>query len=307
MFRNFNEMEEYVVSGHRAKIVALCGAHDQPALEAVADARKRGVVAGAYLIGDSKRIRCTLKEIGEQEEYYTVIEETDETLSSRMAIKLVREGNADIPMKGLVQTASFLRAVLDKENGILPKGKLLNQCMVFEDPVKERLTFAGDCAMNIYPGFEEKKKIIENCVALAESCGYEVPKVAALSVLEKVNPKITSSVEAGQLAELDWKGRCIVEGPFALDNAVDSEAAKHKGVAGQVAGNADILLMSGLDMGNAFYKSLHFYAHFKIASALCGTDYPVVMTSRTDTPETKYLSILIAILQADAVKASKAA
>ncbi len=307
MFKNFEEMEAYVLNGNRSKVIALCGAEDKHALEAVADARKRGVVSGAYLIGKTGEIRKVLQELGEPEDGYTLIEEPDEDLSSRMAIRLVREGEADMPMKGLVQTASYLRAVLDKETGILPEGKLLNQCMVFEDPNKKRLTFAGDCAMNIYPGLEEKRKIILNCTELAECCGYSVPKVACLSVLEKVNPKIVSSVEAGQLAGLDWGGRCIVDGPFALDNAVDAEAAKHKGVAGSVAGNADILLMSGLDMGNAFYKSLHFYAHLNIASALCGTEYPVVLTSRTDTPRTKYLSILIAILQAEAAAARKAA
>lgn len=296
LFHTFDEIEKYVVEQGLAKKIALCGAQDKPALEAVVGAKKKGVVT-AVLIGVEDEIRAILAELGENAGEYEIINEPDETLSAKMAVKMVKEGKADIPMKGLMQSSSYLRAILDKENGILPEGKILSQCTAFEFPEQGRFMFAGDCAMNITPGIAEKVEIIKNSAELARKFGIEVPKVACLSALEKVNPKMQSSVDAAELAAMDWHGECEVEGPFALDNAVDMEAAKHKGVTGGVAGRADVLLMSSLDMGNVFHKTIHFFAHAKMAGALCGTEYPVIFTSRTDSPEGKYNSILTAILQ----------
>lgn len=156
--------------------------------------------------------------------------------------------------------------------------------------------FAADCAVNIAPGLQEKVSIVKNTVELAHFFGIKKPKVAVLSAVEKVNDKIPSTVDADALAKMSWED-CIVEGPFALDNAIDVESAKHKGVTGDVAGHADILLMPDLCAGNIFHKSLHFYAHTATSGALCGTEMPVIMTSRTDSPATKYYSILTAILQ----------
>lgn len=296
MFKNFGEVEKYVLENKIVKKIALCGAHDEPALAAVVDAKRKGVV-DCVLIGVEDEIRAILAKLGENADGYEIINEPDETLSAKMAVKMVKEGKADIPMKGLMQSSSYLRAILDKENGILPEGKVLSQCTVFEYPEQERFMFAGDCAMNITPGVAEKSEIIKNSAELAKCFGITEPKVACLSALEKVNPKMQSSVDAGELAAMEWDG-CMVEGPFALDNAVDLEAAKHKGIVGGVAGNADVLLMSSLDMGNVFHKTIHFFAHAKMGSALCGTDYPVIFTSRTDSAEGKYNSILIAVMQA---------
>lgn len=297
LFSTFEEIEKYVVEQGLAKRIALCGAQDKPALEAVVGAKKKGVVT-AVLIGAEDEIRAILAELGESADEYEIINEPDETLSAKLAVKMVKEGKADIPMKGLMQSSSYLRAILDKENGILPQGKVLSECTVFEFPEQKRFVFAGDCAMNITPGISEKAEIIKNCVELARKFGIDKPKVACLSALEKVNPKMQSSVDAAELAAMDWKDECEAEGPFALDNAVDLEAAQHKGITGGVAGRADVLLMANLDMGNVFHKTIHFFAHAKMASALCGTEYPVIFTSRTDSPEGKYNSILVAVMQA---------
>lgn len=296
-FCTFDEIEKYVVEQGLAKKVALCGAQDKPALEAVVDAKHKGVIS-AVLIGVEDEIRTILAELGENAADYEIINEPDEILSAKMAVKMVKEGKADIPMKGLMQSSSYLRAILDKENGILPVGKVLSECTVFEFPEQHRMMFAGDCAMNITPGVAEKAEIIKNCAELARKFGIEKPKVACLSALEKVNPKMQSSVDAAELAAMDWHEACEVEGPFALDNAVDLEAAQHKGITGGVAGKADVLLMANLDMGNVFHKAIHFFAHAKMASALCGTEYPVIFTSRTDSPKGKYNSILVAVMQA---------
>lgn len=296
-FCTFDEIENYVVERGLAKKVALCGAQDKPALEAVVGAKKKGVIS-VVLIGAEEEIRAILAELGENADEYEIINEPDENLSAKTAVKMVKEGKADIPMKGLMQSSSYLRAILDKENGILPEGKILSECTVFEFPKQGRFMFAGDCAMNITSGIAEKVEIIKNSAELARKFGIEVPKVACLSAPEKVNPKMQSSVDAAELAAMDWHGECEVEGPFALDNAVDLETAQHKGIAGGVAGRADVLLMASLDMGNVFHKAIHFFANAKMASALCGTQHPVIFTSRTDSPEGKYNSILLAVMQA---------
>lgn len=295
MFRTFDDIEKYVLENGIVKKIALCGAHDEPALSAVVDAVRKGV-ASAVLIGDEKGIKAILDDMGETADAYEIINMPEETDSAAQAIKMVKAGEADIPMKGLMQTATYMRAILNKETGILPAGRTLSECTPFEYKDGNRFMFVTDCAVNITPDLEGKVKIINNAVELAEKFGIEDIKVAALSAVEKVNEKIPSSVDAAKLAEMEWDN-CTVEGPFALDNAVSEEAAAHKGIGGKVAGKADILLASDLGMGNVIHKGLNYFAHTRTAGALCGTEHPVILTSRTDTADSKYNSILVAILQ----------
>lgn len=300
MFRSYQDVEEYILNRKIRKRFALAGAHDEPALSALIEAKRKGVATG-LLIGEEEGIRNILKKYQEPEEDYEILHEPQEKEAAALAVAKVKEGVADIPMKGLMQTASFMRAILNKETGILPQGKVLSQCTVFEYPDQQRFMFAADCAVNIVPGVEDKAKILENTVELAQCFGIEKPRCAILSALEKVNEKIPSTVDAAELKSKDWEN-CIVGGPYALDIAVDEESAEHKGIRDEVSGKADILLMPDLCAGNIFHKSLHFFAHYATAGALCGTDIPVVMTSRTDSPKTKYYSVLTAILQSGLLK-----
>ena len=295
-FRTFEEIEHYILEQKIVKRIALCGSHDEPALEAVAKARAAGLVE-AVLIGDEPQTKAILRQMGETAENYEFIHQPNEAEAAKTAIGLVKEGKADFPMKGLMQTSSYMRAILDKEAGLLPKGNLISMCTAFEYPDQNRLMIVTDCAVNITPDVSDKVQIIKNAVRFARALGLQTPKVAALSALEKVNPKIVSTVEANELAGMEWED-CIVEGPFALDNAVSSEAAQHKGIESRVGGQADILLCSDLCMGNVIHKSIHYFAHLKMAGAICGTTCPVIMSSRTDSPNTKYNSILTAVLQA---------
>ena len=295
MFHSFKEVEEHILKNGICKTIALAGAHDEPALSALIEAKKKGVVKG-ILIGEVAGIREILAKYGESETDYEIIDEPDEKAAAALAVAKVKEGTADIPMKGLMQTSSFMRAILNKQTGLLPPGQILNQSTVLEWPEKNRIMFAADCAVNINPGVEDKKKILKNEVDLAHAFGIDMPKVAIVSALEKVNEKIPSTVHAAELKAAVYE-KCVVDGPFALDIAVDEESAKHKGVESEVAGQADILIMPDLCSGNIFHKSLHFFAHLETAGALCGTEMPVVMTSRTDSPSAKYNSILTAIVQ----------
>ena len=295
MFHSYKEVEAHILKNGICKRIALAGAHDEPALSAVIEAKRKGVVAAA-LIGDEPQIIEILKQYDEPARDYEIIHEPDEKLSAAMAVAMVKTGEADIPMKGLMQTSSFMRAILNKETGLLPPGQILNQCTVFTYPDQNRMMFAADCAVNIMPSVEDKAKILKNVIKLAGSFGIERPKVAVISALEKVNPKIPSTVEAAEIVAMPWED-CDIGGPYALDIAVDPVSAAHKSVADNVSGRADILLMPELCAGNIFHKTLHFFAHLETAGALCGTDMPVVMTSRTDSPATKYYSILTAIVQ----------
>ena len=300
MFKNFNEVEKYILENKLKKRIALANAQDDVALEALIEAKRRGVAEG-ILIGDEDAIRALLGKAGEKEEDYTVISCETEKPSADLACTMVKEGRADIPMKGLMQTSNFMKAILNKENAFFPEGALLSQATVLYYERENRFMVISDCAVNISPDLEAKKKITKNAVKLAHALGIKEPNIAFLSAVEKVDPKIPSTVDAEQLVKCAEEGDFgrigYAAGPLALDNAVSEEAAKHKGIDSPVCGHADILIVPDLCSGNIFTKSLTFFAGMKSAGTLNGSDVAAVMTSRADTPEDKYYSILTAIMQ----------
>jgi len=299
MFTSFRQMEEYVLSHNIRKKVALAGAHDDDALAAVVSAKRKGIIK-AVLIGQTGKIEELLTEMGEEPKEYEIISCDSENACARMACIMVQEGKADIPMKGLMQTSSFMRAILAKEFGFIPEKGLLSQATVLEFSQENRLLIISDCAVNINPDYPEKIKILNNAVLLANKLGISRPKAAIIAPVEVVNPAIPATVEAAMLSKAAGRGQisgCLVDGPLALDNAISREAARHKGIESEVAGDADILLMPDLCTGNVFTKSLIYFAQMPSSGTLNGTSSPVVMTSRTDKPENKYYSILTAVVQ----------
>jgi len=224
-----------------------------------------------------------------------IIEANTEKECALKAVKLVRDGKADMPMKGLLPTATFMRAVLDKENG-LRSDQLVSQISVVDNISGDGLTFITDCAMNISPDLNDKKRILENAVYLANNLGYKCPKVAVITALETVNPSMPETIDAAVLSKMNDRGQingCIVDGPFALDNAISLESAQHKGIKGDVAGKADILLVSDIRMGNVLHKALTFYAKKRVGSFVIGTTTPLVMTSRSDSVNDKLVTIAL--------------
>lgn len=298
MFHNFREIEDYIKNQKIRKRLVLANAHDSDVLEAVVTAKRKGVIE-PVLIGLEDRISSILHDMSEEPGEYRIISCCDEREAARIACGMVRDKEADIPMKGLMQTAGFMRAILDKESyGFIPEGNLLSQATVME--YQNRLMIATDCAVNVTPDYNDKIKIINNAVKLAGKLGIPCPKVAVITPVELVNPKMQSTIDAAMLSKAAQRGQiknCIVDGPLALDNALSAEAARHKGITSQVAGQPDILLMPDLCAGNIFTKSLTYFAHIVSSGTLNGTTIPVVMTSRTDTPEDKYYSILTAVIQ----------
>ncbi len=275
--------------------LAVAAAADKPVLEAVGNAMKEGIVQ-PLLVGDKEGIEKIASEIGFNLEGIEIIDEKNPAKASRVAVSLVREGKADVLMKGLVGTADLLRAVLDKENG-LRKGATLSHVAFFETPHYHKLIAVTDAAMNVAPDFKEKIAIVKNAVEAYHKLGVKNPKVAAIGAVEVVNPKMEPTVHAAMLTMMNKRGQikgCIVDGPLALDNAVSAEACHHKGIESEVGGDADIILCPDIEAGNVLYKSLNFIGGAVSAAVIMGAKVPVVLTSRADTDTAKLMSIALA-------------
>ena len=298
MYKTFKEIEAAVIARGRKVRLALAASDDDVALDAVIRAQRNGIIE-AQMVGDAAKTADLLKEMGENPGDYEITDEPDPLKAIRIVCERVRDGKADMPMKGLMQSGDYLRAILDKSYGFLPEKGMLTEATVFE--YDNRLITATDCAVVIAPDYNEKIRIINNSVKFVKALGCELPKVAVITPVEIVNPKIPSTIDAAMLAVAGRRGQikdCIVDGPLALDNAISAESAEHKGIVSDVAGCADILLLPDLDSGNLMLKAVIYMMNTVSSSNIIGTDVPVVMTSRSDTPENKYNSILTAVIRA---------
>lgn len=285
------------------KKMAVVFAHDDHVIEAVQGAAKEGFVE-PILIGNEESIKTLIKE-HKLEKPYQIINELDPSKASLIAMNLVNEGKADIVMKGLIDTKLILKEVVNSETGI-KKSHLLSHVGVVSLPTYPKVIFATDGAMNISPTPEQKVEIIEAAVSLAHSLGYDIPKVGLVSAVEKVNPKIQSTLDAKAVVE-HYQGKDInflIDGPFAVDNLVSFESVKQKGIDSPVAGDCDILVFPNLDGGNIFYKTCMFLANGKSAGLILGAKVPIVLTSRADTAEAKLNSIILAVVNANGLSNS---
>ena len=284
------------------KKVSVSNAQDEPVLQAVKAAKEQNI-ATAILVGDEAKIREIAASIDMDLTDFEIINEPDTEAAALKAVELVHNGKADILLKGLLETKTFLKSVLNKEVG-LRTGKMLSHVCVFEIEGINRLLFFTDVAFNTYPTLADKVNIINNAVEVAHACGIECPKVAPLCAVETVNPKMQPTVDADNLTKMyeggDFKG-CQIYGPLSMDLAIDPEAAVHTGVTNPVAGHADILLFPNIDAGNITYKILVRTAKVKIGNVLVGTSAPVVLTSRSDDFQTKLNSIALATVIAGSI------
>lgn len=302
MSRNFEELL-LKANTYSNKKVAVAVAQDEPVLEAIKAAKEKGI-ADAILVGDKLEIERIADKLEMDLSDYEIINETNTTKAAVEAVRLVSTGEADMVMKGLVDTATFLRSVLNKEVG-LRTGKLMSHVSVFEIEGIDRLILLTDAAFNTYPDLKAKVQILNNSVEVAHACGIELPKVAAVCAVEVVNPDMPATIDASLLAKMNDRGQikgCIVDGPLALDNALSEEAANHKGITGEVAGKADIILLPNIETANVMYKTLTYTAKSRNGALLVGTSAPVILTSRADKFETKLNSIALAALVAESKK-----
>lgn len=301
MIYSFHELVDSVKNAGRRIAVAV--AQDAEVLIAVRKAADLGIVH-PILVGEEAQIKSIAAELNISLSGMEIINEADKVEACRKAVKLVHDGDADVVMKGIVDTSVILKAVLDKDIG-LRESPVLSHVALFGVEGFDRLLYITDAAMCIAPDVEQKAHIINNAVKVAHALGNENPIVTCLCAVEKVNPKMQATLDAQELVERNKRGEitgCTVCGPLALDNAVSEEAAKHKGITDPNAGKADILLVPYIEAGNIFYKSLTYMAKAQNAGMIVGAKAPVVVTSRADSDETKLNSIALAI----AVAANKA-
>ena len=275
--------------------VAVAAAEDEDVLISLYHAMQEGFV-DPLLIGDSDKIAASACNAGISTGEMEVLDNREgAAVSAQIAVAKVREGRAGMLMKGHVGTADLLKAVLDKEKG-LNIGGLLSHVAFFETPYYHKVFGLTDAAMNIAPDLEGKRQILLNAVELCHRLGITNPKVAVAAAVEKVNPKMEATLHAAALKEMNRNGElpgCVVDGPFAIDIAFNRESALLKGIEGEVAGDADLILSPDIEAGNMFYKALNFLGGAVSAAVVTGTSVPIVLTSRSDNDRSKLLSLAL--------------
>ena len=266
---------------------------EKTALEGALLARDENLIT-PILVGEQKAIEQTAKDAGFDISGLEIIDASDEKTAAHMGVDLVVEGKAQALMKGFIHSDTYLAAVIRKENGLRTNHRT-SHCFVMDIPNWPKPIIITDAALNVAPEVKHKISITQNAIQLARALGVKIPKVALLSATESPNPAIPSSVEARSVAETDFEG-ALVDGPFALDNAVSAEAAKLKGIDSPVAGDADILVVPSIEAGNIFFKALTFMAGAETAGLVVGAKAPVILTSRADSAEARIASCALAVL-----------
>lgn len=294
MIKHLAELVEMAKSKSTQRL-AVAAAADKAVLQAVKRATEDNIVI-PVLVGNKSDIKEISAEIDFNLDNIKIYDEANPAEAAKKAVSLVRKGEADVLMKGLVSTGPLLKAVLDKENG-LRQGGTLSHVAFIESPYYHKLLCVTDAAMNIAPDLAEKADIIKNAVDGYHRLGVKQPKVAVVGAVEVVNPKMQATTDAAILSTMNRRGQiksCLVDGPLAIDNAVSKKAAEHKGIHSDVAGDADIIVLPDINTGNVMYKSLNFIGGGLSAAVVMGASVPVVLTSRADSEDSKMMSIAIA-------------
>lgn len=294
MIKNFEQLLEAAKAQKKMRL-AVAAAQDPDVLGAVVEASKMGIIE-AILVGDLNAIERIAQEDHLDLSAFEKIEAIDLMEAAKVSVKLVKDGKADFLMKGLLDTAYLLKAVLDKEVGLRTNSQL-SHVMIYDVPSYHKFLYLTDGGMNIDPSLEEKTKIVQNAVDVAKALGVAPVKVACIAAKEKVNEKMPATVEAKALEDQCKAGvfgqGVIVEGPLAFDLAVSEEAAKVKGFKSEIAGDTDILMVPNIEVGNGIGKTMTYMAKAESAGIIMGAKVPVVLTSRADSYQTKLNSIAL--------------
>jgi phosphate butyryltransferase len=294
VLKNMNDLRR-LLEGVATKKLILAAADDQHSLGAVIKAWKENIIV-PVLVGDEAGIKNICASNNYDITGITIINEPSIEKSVETAVKMVHNREANVLMKGKIGSATLLRCVLNKEWG-LRTGNLLSHFALFEVDTYPKVIAVTDVAMNIAPTLQDKIAIVNNSVACLNKLGYNMPKVAVLGAVEMVNENMQATLDAALLSKMNQRDQiknCIIDGPLAFDNAVSLESAQLKGIKSEVAGDTDLLLMPDIEVGNVLYKSLVFFAKAKVASIILGAMVPIVLTSRSDSEQAKFDSILLA-------------
>jgi phosphate acetyltransferase len=274
---------------------------DESSLRSAIDAARLGLIA-PILVGPRARIEGVAKQFAIDIAGVPIVDAPYSEASAARAVELVREGKAEALMKGSLHTDELMAAVVRRETG-LRTARRVSHCFVMDVPSYPETLIVTDAAVNIAPTLEDKVDIIQNAIDLGHALRFSEVRVAILSAMETVNPKVPSTVEAGALCKMADRGQitgAVLDGPLAFDNAIDVEAAKIKGIKSEVAGRAQILVVPDLESGNMLAKNLAYFAHADGAGIVLGARVPIVLTSRADTPRARMASAAVAVLYANA-------
>jgi phosphate acetyltransferase len=272
---------------------------DETSLRAAVEAADLGLLM-PILVGPRGKIEAIATQSGIDISHYDIVDSPYSHAAAETAVQLVREGKAELLMKGSLHTDELMSAVIARDTG-LRTARRISHCFIMDVPILERPVIITDAAVNIFPTLEDKVHIIQNAIDLAHALGKARPKVAILSAMETVNPKVPSTIEAGALCKMADRGQItggILDGPLALDNAINLTAAKIKKIDSPVAGQADILVVPDLEAGNMLAKSLSFLADADAAGIVLGARVPIILTSRADSVMTRLASCGVAVLVA---------
>jgi phosphate butyryltransferase len=296
LIQNLTELVERARELGPARI-AVVEAHDPDVLESLAQAEPIGL-AQPILVGAPAKIEAAAKKAGYSLRPETLIQTSGEDASIRLAIDLVREGKADLLMKGKVTTANLVRGILDKERG-LRTGSQLSQVIVFQVPHIPRLMIMTDGAINIAPTLAQKVEITRNAIMVAHALGNAEPKVVLLTALEFVNPEMPATVDAAALTQMNRRGQitgAYLEGPLAMDVPLSRFAAERKNIQSPVVEATDIFIAPDIEAANILYRAILYFAHGESGGIVVGARVPLVLLSRAETPETKIRSIALALI-----------
>lgn len=280
------------------KRLVVAYANDSHSIEAAYEAVKLGIV-DATLCGDENEIRKVCNELGYDASLFTILNEPVDTKAAALAVQQIREGKADVIMKGLVSTDKYMRAILNKESGLLPPKAILSHVTIMECQNYHKLLVVSDVAIIPAPDLDQKLAMVKYVSQTANKLGIEQPKVAMISATEQVLPKMQSAVDAAIISKMGERGQLgniEIDGPLALDGAIDREAAEIKKINSSVAGDADCLVFPNLEAGNTFYKTNTKLANTRVGAMLVGATAPSVLSSRGDSVDTKLNSIALAAL-----------
>lgn len=296
MYRDFAELLSAAVQNPGRVIVPA--AHNPEALEAVGQAMTAGILVGGAFIGNPDAIKKVAEEVFLDLGPFEIVEAEDNDASAMKALDMIVEGKGDILLKGALMSSEYLKPVFKHPAGLIPKGNLLTHVSLMQIPTYHKFLMMSDAGVTITPSVEDKKKMVMNAVRVMQKLGVKKPKVAMIAAVEKVNPKMPSTVEAKEVADFltdKYPDDLIIEGPYDVLIATSKHAAVEKGASGDVCGDADILIFHEINGANAVYKVLSgMMPDYLNAALVTGADIPLLLPSRADPVSTKLLSIALA-------------
>ncbi|HNQ79891.1 MAG TPA: bifunctional enoyl-CoA hydratase/phosphate acetyltransferase [Candidatus Aminicenantes bacterium] len=286
------------IKGRTPRRLAVACGEDPHTIEAVGRAVAEGLVQ-AVLTGNRSKIESVARDNKIDPASFEIVDEPDPGKALARAVARIKAGESDFLMKGLIDSSLYIKAIIDKEKGLLAPGKLLSHVSVIQVPSRRKLIVCADAAVIPYPDLEAKVQILNYCLAVARKLGIDRPKAAIICAVEKVNPKMVPTTDAAILSKMADRGQikdADVDGPLALDVALSAESAEIKGVRSPIAGEADVLLFPSIETGNVFFKACSYLAGGETAAVVAGTDCPCVLTSRSDSEDSKFYSIALGAL-----------